>query len=297
VEGIIGFPVERWDGTASVASDLTDPAVDFPTARSAFTDGTHGDLALANRVDAQVILCGTGGDELTVGLGTVRDMLAKREWLRATKRLFFYAERDSTSMLGRLKTLAVQYLPAPVEVRRIRSHIAAPDWLNPAFEPLVRQIIWPSQSSASGSRAASSIWDRIASGQLVRSVEFLQRQALPFGVEYRFPFLDRDLVTFVVSIAAGYWPVRVRPHQRALGNDLPASVAKRFSKADLTAAFVNRIARAAPAIETALSAWRRLEATNTDGHLCRQLWGMVTLEAWLRRVLGYSVPTQREGRA
>jgi hypothetical protein len=91
-------------------------------------------------------------------------------------------------------------------------------------------------------------------------------------------------------------------------------VAKRFSKADLTAAFVNRIARAAPAIErqfsdsvwasqkyvsreTALSAWRRLEATNTDGHLCRQLWGMVTLEAWLRRVLGYSVPTQREGRA
>ena len=304
LERQLRFPVKRWDGTQSVAMDLVSPALDGPAFQSAFVNGTLGDIDIAQGQGAAVILSGTGGDELTINVGTAKDMLSRREWTRALDRVVLSRGSPRRRLLSRLKHLASQYLPASFATERAVRRFRVPPWLTAASRQRVGGIVAGQAAPVLDSAASADVWRRVNSPQLITSVEAVQRQATPFGVEYRFPFLDRELVRFVVSAAAAYWPARTRPHQRAFERQLPAVIGTRQSKADLTPAFANRIRRAAPLIEqlfsggiwvsgryvtreAALNAWRTFDWRTADGVTCRRIWSLVTLEAWLRRVFGY----------
>jgi asparagine synthase (glutamine-hydrolysing) len=311
IETKVRFPIERWDGTSPNAVDILDPAAERPGARCAFIDGMLGDLEIAKREDISVILSGNGGDELTINTGTTRDMVAAHEWIRAINRLLFYGDRDGSSRAGRVKSFLGQCLPLRARAWRARARAIAgvPSWLVPELRSVARDILQPEMSNAKGSHAEEHVWNRLNSQQLIRGVEAHQMQALSFGVEYRFPFLDRDLVRLVLSMAGGYWPFGTRPHQKALSEDLPSAVANRASKADLTPALANRLSRAASPIEDqflkgrwaseryvvrelAASEWRAFDRQTAQGIQCRRMWSVVTLEAWLRKVFGYSSPQE-----
>lgn len=310
VEEWTAIQVDRWDGTLSSPVDLLDPAIGGPGSRRVFTDGTVGDLEAASRSGSRVILSGTGGDELTIGAGTVPDMLRYGEWIRAARRILVNGGPTARSRSRRIKALAEQYLPVTVRAARARTRVQLPAWLTPRLEGLARDIATPAFADGEPGHAASNVWKKLNSAQLISTIEGHQTQALPFGVEYRFPFLDVDLVRFVLRIAGGYWPAPTRPHQRALANRLPPAIANRHSKADLTPAFQTRIVRATPLIERlllegewlsvryvsrgeALAGWRRFQANSVNGFMCRRIWAMVTLEAWLRRFFSYT--TSRPG--
>lgn len=298
------FPVKRWDGTQSIAVDVTTPAMDGPAFRSVFVNGTIGDIEIARSQRASVILDGTGGDELTVGLGTVKDMLAHGEWTRALRRVVLYSGPGGRKVLSRLRQVAGQYLPIGVKRYRTIRRLPAPPWLTASSAERVADIVAGPPFEILDSAASTHVWRRLTSPQLICGVDYLQRQAAPFGIEYRFPFLDRNLARLVVSAAAAYWPLRTRPHQRVFYGQLPEVVRTRSSKADMTPAFANRIRRAAPLIDrqfsdgiwasenyvvrdAALTAWRSFNASTADGIACRRIWSIVTLEAWLRRIFGY----------
>jgi len=203
--------------------------------------------------------------------------------------------------------VAGQYLPVQVKRYRTIRRLPPPPWLTTFAAARVAEIVAGPPVEMLDSAASTHVWKRLTSPQLLCGVDYLQRQAAPFGIEYRFPFLDRDLARFVVSAAAGYWPSRTRPHQRAFQGQLPDVIRTRISKADMTPAFVNRIRRAAPLIErqfsdglwasdkyvvrdAALTAWRSFDPETADGIACRRIWSIVTLEAWLRRTFGYISP-------
>src|SRR5262249_278178 len=152
-------------------------------------------------------------------------------------------------------------------------------------------------------------WERLTSEQILRSVQALQRHVAATGEEFRFPFLDRDLVLFVLALPYGSWP-RPRPfarlHRELLADLLPREGAGRWGKAELTPALMNRVLRAQPIIQELLFAgewaseryvdraraqafWRDAVGRRDAGAWLewRRLWALASLEAWLRAQLGY----------
>jgi asparagine synthetase B (glutamine-hydrolysing) len=160
------------------------------------------------------------------------------------------------------------------------------------------------------SRAQENVWRMFADTRTTFAIEALQRRSRAYGVEMRFPFLDRRLARFVLSLPVDYWHrnrlwrLQVRP----LSDLLPIEVRERNNKATFTPAIINLVQAARgrmaallagphwasepyvdrvkakgefdalrPDLEPAI-AWRRW----------RGVWSIATLEAWLRGVFGYT---------
>ena len=128
-------------------------------------------------------------------------------------------------------------------------------------------------------------------------------------MEFRFPYLDRDLVQFVLRMPYRNWPhasTFARLHRAPLADLLPSEVSERFGKAEFTPALENRVRSATPLVESILhdGEWasgdyvdrrlaQRFWRSVSDGRLhvtslaWRQVWAVATLESWLRKILGY----------
>ena len=153
------------------------------------------------------------------------------------------------------------------------------------------------------------MWESITSQQVDRSVDALQRQVSHLDIEFRFPFLDRDLVEFVLKIPFGAWPspnTYSRLHRDAMRDVLPTMVSRRYGKAEFTPALMNRVIRAGSLIERLLlegdwasgkyvdramarEFWRTTakRRDHREWSRWRQVWAIATLEAWLRTIFGY----------
>jgi asparagine synthase (glutamine-hydrolysing) len=157
-------------------------------------------------------------------------------------------------------------------------------------------------------------WETMTGATLAAAVDLLQRHAAHAGLEIAFPFLDWDLVSFVLAVPPEHWPAAgwlVRFHREALRRDLPPEVYQRRSKAEFTPAVVNRVRCGLPAIQDlcAGNRWEsgrfiaQLDARRLAEELANaprpsfvtayQLWAVASLEAWLRRVLDYPTPQSR----
>jgi asparagine synthase (glutamine-hydrolysing) len=303
------FPIERWNATESEPSDLTDPKFDEP-GRTASIDGTIGDIAIARAHSASVILTGVGGDQLGIVGGVIRDMLASHDWTAAIEELLVFPNATMRSRIGRLKNVARQSAPSWLLKLNARRRAVAPSWLAMDFRATVRDLAACDLPQVPiSSFVQKETWQRVTSAQTVRVVSMLCRQAYDYGREYRFPFLDRDLVQFILTIPYEFWPRPgpfARFHRRALADLLPSEVASRFGKADFTEALANRVRRAQPFLRPLLEdgPWaseryvRRDEARRfclgvinqndtSTSNTWRQVWAIVTLEAWMRKVLEY----------
>jgi len=216
------------------------------------------------------------------------------------------------SRWARLRLLARQYVPPRVQswTNRIRDRI--PSWATPALRHTAGELLSRQQVSEGRlhSHLATNVWKRLSSVRLARVVTQFQEHARDHGIEYRFPFLDRELVTFVLSSGVDDWPRphgHARLHRSALSHLLPAEVANRQGKAEFTPALAGRILRARTEIDRILRRdswcseryvrrdeaavlWRRLSSGAVSPVTADwlDLWSVVTLEAWLRRVFGYT---------
>ena len=154
-----------------------------------------------------------------------------------------------------------------------------------------------------------------------RPPRFLRRNGCssrPYAMasSFRFPFMDWDLVMFALSIPSRYWPPPwpfERLHRTALADMLPAAINRREGKANATHALANRVSRQLPTIRRLFDSpgwlagryvrsrlWPRKPWPHSkrrrhlpSGALGR-VWGIATLEAWLRAVSRYTPPPRRE---
>jgi asparagine synthase (glutamine-hydrolysing) len=144
---------------------------------------------------------------------------------------------------------------------------------------------------------------------MATSVDYIQRQASEHQVEVRFPFLDRDLVTWVLRLPFEYWPPPDRSqrlHRDALIHELPEEISGRRNKAEFSSAYLLRLRKGAKAIQRLFEdgAWASEAyvqkskargmfdaALNAGGDIFPDspaIWRIATVEAWLRAVFGYS---------
>jgi asparagine synthase (glutamine-hydrolysing) len=312
----IGFPIRRWDGLESDDSDLTDPRVDQPGLRAPFMGGTRGDVDLARARGSSVILAGTGGDQLGMVSGYVKDLIAEGQWAAAMREIAFFPGATMTSRYGRAKTVLGQSLPGSLLERFAGITTPEPVWLTAEHRESAKDLLTGRPRGHSSLRyVPRAVWTRLTSAQTARSVSFLNASAEVDGVEYRFPFLDKDLIHYTLTIPVKAWPrpgPYARLHRDALDGLLPPEITRRSAKAEFTPALVHRVMRARRLIDNLMSdgiwasspyvilaearrLWLSASASGDGGRRLRSaswcdLWAIATLEVWLRRILGYPLP-------
>jgi asparagine synthase (glutamine-hydrolysing) len=316
VDATISFPVERWDGTRSDPSDLLRPNDERPAGNLATTGGTRGDLEIANQHGATVILAGEGGDQLMTGEGMVLQMIAEHKWRSALGGILFYPGATLASRRDRFKMLVRQSLPLSLRRWRARFELVAPSWLRSEFHGLADSLLLPEPADLPFvSQVERLTWNRLETANSSRGVDAMQSVALSSCKEYRLPFLDRDLVSHTLRAPTDYLPrpgPNVRLHREIAPGILPDKVASRRTKADLTPALKHRVRLALPLIKELLfrGPWCAgdfvdrpqaqsfldfvlSQASQPSSVPWRQLWAIVTLEAWLRSRFGYDMRALR----
>jgi asparagine synthase (glutamine-hydrolysing) len=320
VEAKVQMPVECWDGTAALPDELDAVVVWAPGGRVPWTGGSQGDMEIARREGARVILNGSGGDQLGTPDGAHEDAILQRRWGDAARFMLKAPGADLRSSLRR--TLRLAKALSPRWVRDVHDKIRwrrarKPDWMVDRawreWRPRVTSSAVPPPSLRS--HVQRQRWSELTSGRHVFATEWLQQSAMRNGVELRFPFMDWDLIVFALSIPSRYWPPPwpfERLQRTALADMLPDAINRRRGKANATDALANRVSRQLPTIRRLFDSPSWLAGRYVDQASAKRalavfeassppvfwstwtVWGIATLEAWLRAVWRYTAPPRRE---
>jgi asparagine synthase (glutamine-hydrolysing) len=309
----IHFPIERWDARKSDPIDIIEPSLHAPGARTTTTSGSDGDIQIARRRGGGVILSGLGGDDVMMADGFVRDLFTRRQWREGIKAMLFPPGMTLGSRFGRAKRLTGQFLPTSVRRYRARAAAVIPAWLAPRFRNLARELaVRDPPDLPFSSQVQRQAWSRLSATGNSQAIGAMQLNAEPLGLEYRFPYLDRELVEFALNLPSKCLPGAVayaRIHREAFRPILPAKIVDRQGKGEFTPALVSRVRDARALIEDLLWGqtwesgeyvdqyaarrfWRSVTDPGREANSSEwwQLWRMATLEVWIRRILRYRSP-------
>jgi asparagine synthase (glutamine-hydrolysing) len=312
----LSFPHVTWDGLAATSLELEHPDFAMPNVRTPLADGTRGDLEVAGPRGARVILSGQSGDEIGASFGLLRELLAHRriaDLARAT-----LLARETPWRVRRRRLRALAGFMAPEFLRGWRGPAAAqepPAWLAAAARPRwIRRERQALTTHLDGVLFAGDMqrrrWEFLSHPRHAMVVDINQRYAGGSGTEMRFPFLDKELVSFVLAVPFEHWnsiAVEARMHRDALREWLPPSVRGRQSKTHFRSVQVHKIRTLLPVLREIFRsrAWslgdvvdQRVVAAlmehlvaNDDGSRLPEwhfVWSCANLDAWRRHVLGYS---------
>jgi asparagine synthase (glutamine-hydrolysing) len=315
VEAKVHMPVECWDGTAALPDELDEVLLWAPGGRVPWTGGSTGDVTIARRYGARVILNGSGGDQLGAPDGVHQDAIVEGRWGDAARFLLLAPDASPASSWRRMMRLAKSL--APRWVSRVHDTLRwrraqKPFWMVEQawteWRPRSRPIAVPPSLHSHVQRQR---WAELTSSRHVFSIEWLQQSAIRNGLELRFPFLDWDLVVFTLSIPSRHWPPPwpfERLHRLALTDLLPPLVEQRRGKANAADALANRVSRQLPVIRRLLDSPGWLAGRYVDRGAAKEalaaferssppafwstwtVWGIATLEAWLQAISRYSTP-------
>jgi asparagine synthase (glutamine-hydrolysing) len=304
----VHFPILRWDDTVGGTGDLENPRIDEPGILSVFRGGTVGDIEIALSLGGTSILSGLGGDQLGIVDGVVEDSIENGEWRRAMRELLRFPGATTRQRLNRIRHVVAQGVPSAFRdsMRRFRAQI--PRWLAPDLRAHARALEALEQPEGEfSSHVQRAMWRRLNSPEMQRNVAVMNAVALSRNAEYRFPYLDRDLVSFSLSIPHSLLPrpaPYARLHRQALADVLPSAIVARSWKAEFTPVLRKRIIRSQQSIGNLFdSGWAsgryvdrelarqfcRSTMTSTDENpvAWRQVWAILTLEAWMKAVIRY----------
>jgi asparagine synthase (glutamine-hydrolysing) len=245
----IRIPVETWDGTEADARELADVPVAAPGGRHFLTGGTRGDVDLARRIGARVVLSGSGGDQLGSPDGALADAIVEGRWSDSLRFVRDAPQLDASKKLRMvLRTAKAMAPPFLQRLHRPRSSDARhAEWLSAWARASLRA---PRPVEATKFKWETHLqqgrWDALTHPRQGWSLTYLAQLALRNGVEVRLPFMDWDLVLFVLGVQPSFWPPPwpgERLHREALAELLPLKIRQRRSKAEFSSALANRVRR------------------------------------------------------
>ena len=202
---------------------------------------------IVSKGNYHVLLSGLGGDEILGGVPTaipeLADLLARLRGSRFVRQSFRWALAKKKPLLHLWRDSFLSFAPGPL--RNASSTKQDWSWLQSGFRER-------NQSYLGFQAAAFRFLGPLPSLQAnAVALEILGRQlscaiaSIPRSHEWRYPFLDRDLVTFCSSVPREQM---VRPHQRrslmrrALAGLVPREILDRKRKAYVSRAVVKIVA-------------------------------------------------------
>lgn len=244
----VALPWEGYDATSLDFRDLEQPYLDWPGGRSSKA-GFAGDLAIAEREGAGVLLSGFGGDDVGSEVGIFRDLVRLgrfRELLRETllSRDFHWGPRPRV-LLDSLKGLLPQQVHEVYRRHRPRKALPAPTWLGPRLRPL-----WPGPRPEVIetprpflSHTQRWLFHAFTNPHRAFCADLDGRQVEEVGAEVRYPFFDSRLASFVMRIPpehrlpGGSYRVLQRRSMRGI---VPDAILDRHEATTFEAAFLKR---------------------------------------------------------
>lgn len=254
VERSIRRPVKRWDGREIKLEDLLEPSVEAPDLRY-LVCGSGGEFSLVRELGASAILSGEGGDAITEDRICYLDLARQRGLPFVLKALGSLSPVDRASHVR-----GISYFLSISGPRPLRRH--PPKWLTGRaqadFWPSLSEatIPWPWKQPRFESLTRSLLWWSLKNSRNAYFLATASRNAEINGVVYRYPFLDRNLLDFVMSVPEelrlprGLYRQLPRVSSKAR---LPKLVAGRRDKAKLSFARRHHAHLAASAIRATLA--------------------------------------------
>jgi asparagine synthase (glutamine-hydrolysing) len=300
----IRLPVQKWDATQGVVDELAASSIALPGGRVSAFSGTDGQLRIAHALHARIVLSGIGGDQIGVPWGGIRDAVTEGRWRDAARMIRDRPGATRRTQVKVLEALARSFVPSPV--RRLRALLGhqdhRPQWLSEWARRHARTRPEPTTPPEAHTEIARRNWRSLTSGMHSSVLAVLQQHAIREGVEYRFPFLDIDLVSLALSIPARHWPPPwpfERLQREVFRDRLPAEIVARRSKGNFEPALELRVRRHLPTIRDLIDSGPWMSAPFVDRTGARRLlqdflgetpaltviyglWAVVTLEAWMR---------------
>jgi len=287
-------------------------------AESPFLDaqwnGTRADLLTTRALGATVLLTGHWGDQVLCDEAYLVDLCRRGAWRRAWRHL-----HEASRWTGRpvrdharrvIESLFRDVMPRAIvsAARTARAAVRAQRPGRACFTDafLARADRWRRRAPVfptKGSAHARSVYRAARSAYHVLCMEWNNKVAAMHGLDMAFPFLDRDLIAFLMAIPGDVQSRNGVPKallRDALCDVLPAPIAARASKADFTrvvndgvadeyAQIAERTRRTRHAVDRGYVRADALSALGTGGGdrtapTCEQAWALVdllALELWL----------------
>lgn len=210
-------------------------------------DTLHRFMARVRALDARVVLTGHWGDQMLFPQAYLVDLIRQGAW-GMTRRHLREFPRWMTDVEPHIfrhmlaSDLAKYGLPASLtalaRALRRRTRPRSP-WYAPAFRArALRRRARPSAVRLpSASAHARELYGQARNAHHVACMEWDNKMAALHGAEMTFPFLDRDVVSFLMAIPGEYVNYDGVPKgllREALRGVLPAPIVQRRWKADFT---------------------------------------------------------------
>ena len=213
--------------------------------------GATRDLYLQAREDgARVLLSGHWGDEMLFSPAYLVDLvrhLALRQVWRHTEAYGRYFDAGETRVIRRRLVLDVarRYVPRAMKplLKRLHRWIAHPErpvpWFSDAFRRRALKYANDPVDLGDGFRSAhaESLYLETRSKYHVHCMEWNNKCAARFGLDAAFPFLDRDLIAFLMAVPGEIQTPGGVPRallREAMAGVLPEPVRARTWKADFS---------------------------------------------------------------
>jgi asparagine synthase (glutamine-hydrolysing) len=265
--------------------------------------------SIVNSIGGRTLITGVGGDHIT-HLEYHLDLGIQRRFLTLLREAWFLGR--SSEIAFHLYLLEGLRLGIPKWIKRLyrqvrpSAKVIPPHWITAQFMDLYNSYPYPPKPPETDfpDRLQNEILKYVQCPDLTWSIEAIEAQSAYRGFYPQHPFLDRELVEYVLSIPLdGYLPAH---HWRplifhALADDLPSNVRMRRNKANFTSHVAQLLDRSKSVLTPMLfeTTWSSSEYTDVtsvkqmfeqlrldeaDPVLIWALWRIITTEIWLRHI-------------
>ena len=206
---------------------------------------TERTLSAVKNRGSRLLLTGHWGDQFLFSQAYLVDLVRRMRWIRAGSHLREFprwmTDVDPKWFYRRFFVdLLTEHLPGPLItlLRGLRRGRNAP-WYSDAFLRRARHRFWsrPVTRTPFASAYAASLYESVRGGYYVFCMEWNNKLAAMQGVEMAYPFLDRDLIQFMMAIPGEVHARNGVPKailRQAMRGIVPGSILDRKWKADFT---------------------------------------------------------------
>jgi asparagine synthase (glutamine-hydrolysing) len=209
-------------------------------------NGTAEFYARIRDLGARVLLTGHWGDQVLCDRGYLLDLIRTLRWRRVRAHLAEYptwfTDSNPAEFHSQFRREVVRDLiPAPL-LRSARSARArwrprGPRWYTKRLSdnPGLPDGPWPDEGAG---RQARSLYRTFRSSFQTLCLDWNNKMAAAFGLNAAFPFLDRDLLAFLIAVPGDVQTPRGVPKallRDAYADLIPRTIVERRWKADFTA--------------------------------------------------------------